>query len=87
MIEIKRDGTKVKVVIDSRMPLDASCFAFTFDAGSEFAACLLAEKLQFNMESQIKQIRQDAYENGWKDKLRHRSKQTWFSADINSKYM
>ena len=81
-INFERDGTKVvaKVVID--VPTwDARVFSCTFECSNEAYAGLLTEAMRNQLEKELKAIRQNEYEAGWKDKsTRKRPKKNWFAS-------
>lgn len=78
MIDIKREGTFVKVVVDSQWPISGQ-YSFQWDTGRNDFACLLSENLKNKMVRDIERMRRDAYNQGWKDAKAKAKKETWFS--------
>lgn len=54
-------------------------FPFRFDAGTEWAAALLAYELRHDLWNALVGIRREAYQAGWKDAKAHAVKETWFT--------
>jgi len=80
MIEISRDKNHVKVGLSAFVPYwQNRVFLFYWDAGNEWAAGLLADLLQKTFFNKIKDIREKAYDQGWKDAKSNRAKETYFS--------
>lgn len=53
-------------------------FRFTFDAGSVWAAHMLANAIREQLASVMERARSDAYELGWRDKSAKRPKRSSF---------
>lgn len=74
---ISRNGSEVTlcVTVDAA---GAVTFAFTFDAGSEWAAIMLRDAIARQISAAMETARKDAYEAGWKDHAGKKAKRTWF---------
>ena len=78
MIAISRDGTKVKITLDPNM-WNGKTMDVHWDCGSDWYAQLLTQRLRDLLFEKLRQIRAEAYQQGWKDKSAHKTKQDWFS--------
>lgn len=82
MIEFKRDGTKVTAIVTTSVPMDCvRNFQLSFEAGSEWAAGLLANAMRTQFCDAVKQARTEEYEAGWTDAKSHKknAKKDWFT--------
>lgn len=77
MVKLRRDGTKVVAEISCGLET-AGSLLFTWDTEREIFAQALYEKMRDAMWSNLKRIRRDAYEQGWKDAKAHRAKESYF---------
>lgn len=60
-----------------------SWFIFSCDAGSEWAAKLLVQAIQRQLEAGMEEARRQAYAEGWRDaKAKKAAKQIWFSGRL-----
>jgi hypothetical protein len=57
-------------------------FRLVYNAGAEWAARLLHADLRERLSQRMRQIRQEAYAQGWKDAKAKRRKETWFSGEL-----
>ena len=78
MITFWRDGTKLKVEIDPKMP-DKKVMYLYWDCSNEWYAELLMRQLDKELEDLIQRIRKAEYNSGWKDaKSKKVKKRDWF---------
>ena len=74
MIEIKRDGQNVDLKFELSVPLyEVRIFTFHWDAGSEWAAGLLASAMRTAFSDAVRAARKEEYEAGWKDAKSHKA--------------
>jgi hypothetical protein len=80
MIYFSRDGTRVKLAVDLRLPFyEKRAFFFYWDAGSEWAAGLLADAMDKAFRRQISEALEEDYNEGWSAaKSKRAKKKTWF---------
>jgi len=76
MIQITRDKTK----LTARISVNREDWRvwFTYNSETELSAILLQEHLQTEMRNLAEGIREQAYNDGWDDKLKKRNKKTNF---------
>ena len=83
MFEIKRDHNTIKIVLNYNIPYGTSwesSFSSTYD--NQHYAELVFAQLRDAIANRFETVRQEAYEQGWKDKSAKRTKCTWFSSVI-----
>lgn len=78
MIQIEIKETKVRVIVDTKYPIE-SRYVFSFDTGNADFAALLAENMNEKMRNDLEKIRRDTYEQGWKDAKAKKAKERYFS--------
>ena len=81
MIRIDRDGTNLRVTLtsDSHLMTEVGAFTLTWNTGSVWAASLLVDHFQRQVQSHLHRIREEEYASGWKDaKAKKSPKRTWF---------
>lgn len=76
MIDVVREGTKVKVAIDPSM-FDGKSMCLYWDCTYDWYASLLVQKINATMSARLRSIREEAYEAGWKDAKAKKSKADW----------
>ncbi len=78
MIEFKRTKNKVYVLVDSGTGVlrPISHFERTYDDEDE--AEVMMRRYDEQLFDALQAIRQDAYDQGWKDAKAKRGKRTWF---------
>ena len=81
-IHFEREGTQAVANIVLAVPnLDERVFSCKFECGGEAYAGLLVEQMQRQLQKEIEAIRQNEYENGWKDKSAHKGpRKSWFAS-------
>lgn len=79
MIEITKDDKKVKLSIETGMYNSHSAVWLYWDCQNELFADLLAKQLRDKLRARMESIRQQAYNEGWKDKSSKRKKKDYFS--------
>lgn len=81
MLSIRREGDKVIVKLEYDIPGFGQSFCFTDNCVCN--AELSLQSLKRKIESTLKEIREEAYNNGWKDKSdKKHAKETWFSGSF-----
>ena len=71
-----RDGSDVVCKVDGPLGL---VFSLRFEAGTEWAASLLADHFISAFKKHIEAVRRLEYEAGWRDaKTKKRPKRAWF---------
>jgi hypothetical protein len=80
MIQFTRQGTTVRIEVTGKWPLSKSYY-FYWECKDDDFASLLTENLRDKMHDEIRRIRQEEYNKGWKDaKSKKVVKETWFSS-------
>lgn len=80
MISFKRMDCSAVASIDILVPYyNERSFPMSFDCGNEAYAGLLVRAMVNRMEAKLKAIRDEAYEQGWKDAKSNKARSTWFS--------
>jgi len=74
----QKDCREVKVKVFTELPIEESLIPFSFNAGDQYSAYLLAKYLQDQLEKAIENAHQLAYEQGWKDGKSKKRKKTYF---------
>lgn len=82
MITFTTDETKVKASVTSSLGFS---FFFSHDTGNKAYAALVQERLWREFIAKVSEVRQEAYNKGWKDKTQRKPKQNWFPGNLNSK--
>lgn len=76
---INNDGSKVEIKITFRCGYAGDyIYTFSHNVGKTSCAGLVAEALENQFNNHIKRIRQAAYNEGWEDKKKRRTKRTDF---------
>lgn len=78
MILFKRDGTRVKVEVDSKLAIPKSIYLFYWEASGEGHAELLVNQLQTKFSDALREARREAYNAGFKDAKAKRKREDWF---------
>ena len=80
MIRFKREGTQVKIVVDSKVDgVDVSELeACLWDCPNEIIADILFQHLRNKLWKTIEKTRKHEYEEGWKDAKAKRRKEQYF---------
>lgn len=78
-IEDPDSKTKIVAKIETGYPVETWTTSFTFDAPSEFYRKLLLNNIRSKMDKLIHDIKEDAYNKGYKDGRAKKVKRTWFS--------
>ena len=78
MIEFKRDGTTIEVLIEVKASQEKRWLPFHWNANNELYAELLVENFKHHLIEQMQRARKEAYEAGWKDAKAKQQKETWF---------
>lgn len=78
MIKIWKNGTQIKLEVDPGMS-DKKVMYFYWECGTEWYSELLRKQLDERLWASLKKIREDAYNDGWKDAKAKKMRQTWFS--------
>jgi len=84
MLEIRRDNTAVIIRVETDLPHDCAGtitgnITFKFDMSAPSWAELLTRYLRDRLAYEVRKIRREAYEQGWKDAKSKNRKQDWFS--------
>lgn len=75
-------GHEEKTVVVKIALTIAHTIKLEFGRTSEMDAVLLANQIQNDLGIQLREIRREAYEKGWKDKSSHKTKQGHFHGSI-----
>jgi hypothetical protein len=67
MIHIGNTGSNVEATVQAPYPIGNLRFCLSWNAGSEWAASLLAHTLRRALGEKLANIRSEAYQQGWKD--------------------
>jgi len=90
MLRVKRDGTAVVIEVDTDLPHDDTAdteSVWRFGASEEHCAAaeLVTRYMHRRIHDAIRAVRQDAYEQGWRDaKSKRRRKATVFANTLNT---
>jgi hypothetical protein len=76
MITFTRKERTINITIDTSIEWQ---FVPTLTCSDEPYAILLRQNLADKMYAELTRIRQEAYNQGWKDKSGHKPKKTWFT--------
>jgi len=76
LLSIRREGACVFLAVKVQY---LSTFSFSFDAGTEWAAQLLVDRLRDVLGGSMQKARAAAYADGWKNAKHKTAKQAWFS--------
>jgi len=87
ILNVARIGTAVKIEFHSELPIDNNVFPFRFECGTEWAASLLASKLRQSLYEEIRAIRENEYQRGYRDGRAKRAKENWFSSSFGSRWV
>lgn len=89
MITFSTEGASLTIKIDTGIPSQSSAWTITskYGAEHEIYAKLLRDKLHQKLYDQIEAIRKNAYEAGYNDKTKRKTKKDWFSGFIGNKEM
>lgn len=80
MITFERNGTDVECKVDLKMPYwDTRVFHFKWGASSEVCSSLLTKHAETALSDRLKEIRKEAYNQGWKDAKAKTKKKEWFN--------
>lgn len=81
MIGFKREGVGVKIEVCIPVPTyEDRVYTTTWNAGSEAYADFLTQAFRSELETKLRNIREEAYNRGWRDAKSHNTpKDTWFS--------
>ena len=84
IIEIKRKDNAVILNITVYIPYECErIFTFTWDTEASWSAGLLTSAMKTALETRITAIREEAYQDGWRDaKAKKGGKRTWFSGRL-----
>lgn len=80
MFSIGRDGCKVTISVMPAYPIHGWTFHFSYTAEQEWGAVMLTENLRDKQGTELRRIREEAYQRGWKDAKAHRTKEKWFQS-------
>lgn len=84
MFQIQSNGSEVVVTIESGIPHPdggPTHFPVRWNAGTAYAAYLLAEHLRSHLNNLVTDVRREEYESGWTAaKAKKHGKRTWFSS-------
>lgn len=78
MIKVWKSGTQIKLEVDPGMS-DKSVMYFYWNCGTEWYTELLRKQLDERLRASLQKIREDAYNDGWKDAKAKKMRRTWFS--------
>lgn len=76
MINIQSNGSTVEVKIDTSVGYH---YSTKITCGDNVHAILLSQDLNDKMRKHLSKIREEAYLEGWNDKLKRKPKSTWWS--------
>lgn len=89
MITLKRDGTKLVLVLEDGMPnVEGGALRFDWEAGREVLSAALLLQVQRHVDNTIEEVRRLEYEAGWKDARartrngKRKPKRTWFFSTL-----
>lgn len=77
MIEFKREGTKVVITVESGVMNYE--FSFNHECNHDHFAVLMRDAYNKHMNEELRKVREQAYNKGWKDAKAKVKKETWFS--------
>lgn len=79
MIRITRQNSSVVLKLGSIIQGAGEwTYTFSWNASGDDYAQLLVNQFNESLENRLKKIREDSYEQGWKDAKAKTRKQTWF---------
>lgn len=80
MLSFKRQNSDVIIRLDYTTPCAGSYYT-TFNWGHNDAstASLRADSLNRQLSARLKSIREEAYDQGWRDAKTKKARKTWFS--------
>jgi len=78
MITFKRDGSKLKVSVESNLPTTANVYILDWECRDECYAALLLSHFQTQLGDKLQEIRREAYEKGFDDHKKRKQKGEWF---------
>ncbi len=79
MIRFRRDGQAVRCDVEIDVPqFQNRTLYFRWETGHDIFAGLLSEELQNQMQAKLTKIRQEGYEQGWKDAKAKTVKRAFF---------
>jgi hypothetical protein len=83
MISFNRDGTKVMITVSLTVPYyEDRVFFFYWEAGSAWAAGLLAHAMNEAFTHMVRMTREQEYDAGWAAAKKKTKKETWFRGYI-----
>ncbi len=68
MLKAKRDGTIIRIEIDTMTGFPIHIWKFEWESHYEASAQVMADHLNNVFRETIEKIREEAYNQGWKDK-------------------
>lgn len=79
MIQFTIDGKDLLVRIESELPPKENVYLLRWNTADACYANLLGDHLRSKLNNKLRAIREEAYEQGWKDAKAKRKKKDWFS--------
>ncbi len=79
MVELSSKDKTVTVKIKGGWPVGDWVWTWSIDVGQEAYALLLVNNMRERMGYELSRIREDAYNEGWKNAKAKTTKRTWFS--------
>ena len=81
VLKLWRDGSQVQIRVETRLN-GGTVFPLSFETGRAYVADLLLRYFSDLLTHRMKDIRADAYAQGWADAKAKRAKETWFSGEL-----
>jgi hypothetical protein len=75
MIDIKRSGSNLMIEVGTNLGVR---YPLYYQCNDEQYAMLLRDHMQIKMANKLEEIRREAYEQGWNDHKKRKTKATWF---------
>lgn len=77
MLSFKRKDNVVQILVEHGINHDGTHFELTINQNHEYQAELPKRQFQKHLEDKLKAVKQEAYNEGWKDAKAKRRKKIW----------
>lgn len=78
MFNFKRKDNVVQIEVEAKSNVSERWYQFSFNCNDAVYADLLVKSFGDNLTQKIKQIKEEAYKQGFKDAKAKRRHETWF---------
>jgi hypothetical protein len=79
MISFERNVQELRVCVDSETGVERSVYVFTCHFSNEATAAIVRDYLHEKLNGKLCLMREEAYNQGWKDAKAKKAKTKWFS--------